>query len=123
MVTKRRSRNGRVLFHYIILNTNVHWDFRSGTIYLRVEESSYFPVNFVTVFVIKPQIKAIQQLVINGRGEEGVRVELEQVEHIIAVLWEEVCQFGVYIGQSKCCLLYTSPSPRDATLSRMPSSA
>ena len=26
---------------------------------------------------------------------------------------------GMYIG----CLLYTSPSPRDATLSRMPSSA
>ena len=26
-------------------------------------------------------------------------------------------------GQSICCLLYTSPSPRDATLSRMPSSA
>ena len=25
--------------------------------------------------------------------------------------------------QSVCCLLYTSPSPRDATLSRMPSSA
>ena len=25
---------------------------------------------------------------------------------------------GIY-----CCLLYTSPSPRDATLSRMPSSA
>ena len=24
---------------------------------------------------------------------------------------------------SFCCLLYTSPSPRDATLSRMPSSA
>ena len=24
---------------------------------------------------------------------------------------------------TKCCLLYTSPSPRDATLSRMPSSA
>ena len=27
------------------------------------------------------------------------------------------------IGKSKACLLYTSPSPRDATLSRMPSSA
>ena len=26
-------------------------------------------------------------------------------------------------GQYKDCLLYTSPSPRDATLSRMPSSA
>ena len=26
-------------------------------------------------------------------------------------------------GHSSICLLYTSPSPRDATLSRMPSSA
>ena len=26
-------------------------------------------------------------------------------------------------GEAKVCLLYTSPSPRDATLSRMPSSA
>ena len=26
-------------------------------------------------------------------------------------------------SEIKCCLLYTSPSPRDATLSRMPSSA
>ena len=26
-------------------------------------------------------------------------------------------------GQERICLLYTSPSPRDATLSRMPSSA
>ena len=27
------------------------------------------------------------------------------------------------LGGNKVCLLYTSPSPRDATLSRMPSSA
>ena len=27
------------------------------------------------------------------------------------------------IGKTTTCLLYTSPSPRDATLSRMPSSA
>ena len=27
------------------------------------------------------------------------------------------------IGRNRICLLYTSPSPRDATLSRMPSSA
>ena len=27
------------------------------------------------------------------------------------------------MGECGCCLLYTSPSPRDATLSRMPSSA
>ena len=31
--------------------------------------------------------------------------------------------FNFQNGQDKFCLLYTSPSPRDATLSRMPSSA
>ena len=31
--------------------------------------------------------------------------------------------FGVLIAVFSVCLLYTSPSPRDATLSRMPSSA
>ena len=30
---------------------------------------------------------------------------------------------GVNQGERIVCLLYTSPSPRDATLSRMPSSA
>ena len=30
---------------------------------------------------------------------------------------------GISTGQPVTCLLYTSPSPRDATLSRMPSSA
>ena len=30
---------------------------------------------------------------------------------------------AVFIGNAGFCLLYTSPSPRDATLSRMPSSA
>ena len=30
---------------------------------------------------------------------------------------------GIAIKNLKTCLLYTSPSPRDATLSRMPSSA
>ena len=31
--------------------------------------------------------------------------------------------FGSATETEYCCLLYTSPSPRDATLSRMPSSA
>ena len=31
--------------------------------------------------------------------------------------------YEVLSDQAKSCLLYTSPSPRDATLSRMPSSA
>ena len=32
-------------------------------------------------------------------------------------------KFGEVVISHKGCLLYTSPSPRDATLSRMPSSA
>ena len=31
--------------------------------------------------------------------------------------------FGLAAGLAKACLLYTSPSPRDDELSRMPSSA
>ena len=38
--------------------------------------------------------------------------------------WREKVQVGnAYINRPITCLLYTSPSPRDATLSRMPSSA
>ena len=39
----------------------------------------------------------------------------------VAVLW--VTLIGAMVASRKDCLLYTSPSPRDATLSRMPSSA
>ena len=45
---------------------------------------------------------------------------------IVKNLMKEGCQLGVSsrgMGSIKPCLLYTSPSPRDATLSRMPSSA
>ena len=34
-----------------------------------------------------------------------------------------VCVWGVSGGLDECCLLYTSPSPRDLGQSRMPSSA
>ena len=42
----------------------------------------------------------------------------EQADQLSASL--KLCMF---VGQYGLCLLYTSPSPRDATLSRMPSSA
>ena len=47
------------------------------------------------------------------------REEFEQPEWVAYRLTKEVMS-GPYV---KRCLLYTSPSPRDATLSRMPSSA
>ena len=36
---------------------------------------------------------------------------------------EEIEDIVTFTTESGDCLLYTSPSPRDATLSRMPSSA
>ena len=41
-------------------------------------------------------------------------------ESLISVFGDKVIINGVL---NRSCLLYTSPSPRDATLSRMPSSA
>ena len=46
-------------------------------------------------------------------------------ENVAGVVKELVAQLGYSGTIAGCsfCLLYTSPSPRDATLSRMPSSA
>ena len=41
---------------------------------------------------------------------------------IVSFISTVVCVYA-WNGADKDCLLYTSPSPRDATLSRMPSSA
>ena len=46
----------------------------------------------------------------------------ETIEIILGVLAAVVLAALVWAGINTC-LLYTSPSPRDATLSRMPSSA
>ena len=62
----------------------------------------------------------------NIKAKRKIAVDLS--EHVL-----ELEKFGIEVHQSlisdvtsklaKSCLLYTSPSPRDATLSRMPSSA
>ena len=46
-----------------------------------------------------------------------------QTARLVAVICALFVSFTYVVGQMKGCLLYTSPSPRDATLSRMPSSA
>ena len=52
---------------------------------------------------------------------ENIREEQIAVEVRLPQVWQSSLNLGA-IPQN-CCLLYTSPSPRDATLSRMPSSA
>ena len=56
---------------------------------------------------------------LTGVGEtvhEGFIAQLEPQEAVSSVERSR-------IGQGRACLLYTSPSPRDRTRSRMPSSA
>ena len=48
---------------------------------------------------------------------------LAQQQNTSLIIVTVNCENADQIAQYGACLLYTSPSPRDATLSRMPSSA
>ena len=54
------------------------------------------------------------------RFVEGAEKEIMDGLHWLGISWDEGPDIG---GQYGPCLLYTSPSPRDRTRSRMPSSA
>ena len=64
-----------------------------------------------------------------GTGARGLRSILEQV--MLDIMYDlpdqakgsKIVVDEETVGRGINCLLYTSPSPRDATLSRMPSSA
>ena len=70
---------------------------------------------------------ATQNVVERLLASQGFTREDFGREKFVAAVWDFVDETGDRIlGQLKsigACLLYTSPSPRDATLSRMPSSA
>ena len=75
--------------------------------------SGRFDVNFSYVFS-----RRFTGTVEFGNGKTGLR----QAISLQSTNGQSFGEYGIYkMGYS--CLLYTSPSPRDATLSRMPSSA
>ena len=55
---------------------------------------------------------------------ESVNSQLQSIEQELASpeVWQDQDKVK-QLAQSKACLLYTSPSPRDLSTSRMPSSA
>ena len=59
-----------------------------------------------------------QEISFISAGED----EKEAISFLLKFVEEKFLELGSS-PQNKICLLYTSPSPRDATLSRMPSSA
>ena len=50
-------------------------------------------------------------------------VAIDEIGEILAIKSPDTVEIKFRRGSFLICLLYTSPSPRDATLSRMPSSA
>ena len=65
------------------------------------------------------QISAKCSVIIIGAGQAGLSIAHSlQKKGIKPLILEKN-----YVGFSWNCLLYTSPSPRDGTSSRMPSSA
>ena len=58
--------------------------------------------------------------------DEGILDEAEykaKKKELLAAPPAKTFDECAFVAPKKTCLLYTSPSPRDATLSRMPSSA
>ena len=68
-------------------------------------------------YIAMPKPNRYQSLHTTVIGPRGERVEVQ----IRSDEMHKTCEDGIAAHWS--CLLYTSPSPRDATLSRMPSSA
>ena len=62
-------------------------------------------------------------LIIAGAGTGKTKVLTTRVAHIIDNNLAFPSQILCVTFTNKACLLYTSPSPRDPTSSRMPSSA
>ena len=52
----------------------------------------------------------------NQTAKQNARKEVKK-------MFEDKYNVSLKTGKNKCCLLYTSPSPRDQRGSRMPSSA
>ena len=80
------------------------------------------------------ELRSKEKLVISGkrathiievlRAEVGQKVKAGEINGRIGeATILAIQQDTVHISWLETCLLYTSPSPRDATLSRMPSSA
>ena len=86
------------------------------------------------IFHATRQIQKTGSMDLFKSHKKGIKDGAQQRDFIYVKDVVEVCHFlfkkqkesGLYnigTGNARTCLLYTSPSPRDATLSRMPSSA
>ena len=112
----------RKLIHYLYNGESPQWD--TTKVRAKGERLNTFggrasgPEPLIDLFMFTTQL---------FKDAVGRRLTSYECHRIMAKVAEIVVVGGVrrsaLISLSNFCLLYTSPSPRDATLSRMPSSA
>ena len=83
------------------------WITSGGSVYATTQQVTNLVADTYTVTVTDPD---------NGCGD-AIQVTIDEPAPV------GVDSASTFIVNTPTCLLYTSPSPRDATLSRMPSSA
>ena len=105
-----------------------------GSLNQVVEEETTWQEDVVEV--LKPLADTLKTVTRRPREAANLRQEIELIDqNLVAVTSALDTISGIdpnqlndnstaaFLNYSRTCLLYTSPSPRDATLSRMPSSA
>ena len=71
----------------------------------------------------KPKLDAIRQVQTEIAKKKSEKGEEATDELVLGVISSYVKKMTKAVEEYKSCLLYTSPSPRDLSTSRMPSSA
>ena len=72
---------------------------------------------------VKKKERPMRTIAIYGKGGIGKSTTAANLSAALVELGETVMQVGCDPKHDSICLLYTSPSPRDLSTSRMPSSA
>eukprot|EP00830_Metopus_es_P000351 TRINITY_DN1037_c0_g3_i1.p1 TRINITY_DN1037_c0_g3~~TRINITY_DN1037_c0_g3_i1.p1 ORF type:complete len:295 (+),score=66.27 TRINITY_DN1037_c0_g3_i1:3-887(+) len=91
-----------------------------ANVFKRVQEFKAFLANFIKVKGIEKEEIAVvthSEVIIQALSKPGEHEKFPLIKNCAVFSWEIQSTPLIH------CLLYTSPSPRDATLSRMPSSA
>ena len=89
-------------------------DIRLGKMVILMDDEDRENEGDLIIAAEKVCTEDINFMATNARGLICLTLTRERCEHL---------KLPLMVNENNTCLLYTSPSPRDATLSRMPSSA
>ena len=110
------------IYQDIILALRLHPGTRGFSNLVKASKFDFLHENLFSAGDVKKKMKSYL-LSQSQKYTERVNVFMQTNKHKLIELASPVSIYVPETASSSPCLLYTSPSPRDATLSRMPSSA